>query len=84
MSKVTFSFYNETLFNGYKANEPGDHSGDYYPAAKVRALVEAAKGARDSLRYVEDNMPGRSGFGVRQMRISELDLCIAALEAEDD
>ena len=42
MSKVTFSFYNETLFNGYKANVPGDHSGEYYPAAKVRALVEAA------------------------------------------
>ena len=68
---MTFSFYNETLFNGYKANEPGDHSGDYYPAAKVRALVA-------KLEYDWDSdwpMPPC---------VLEFLHELAALEAEDD
>jgi hypothetical protein len=72
---VTFSFYNETLFNGYKANKSGDYSGEYYPAADVERLVEAAKRGYMKLKAYRGVCKGDTEL------ITVIDLLKAALAA---
>lgn len=38
----------------------------------LQDLIKAAEDALDSLEYVEQNLPGQSGYGVRQSRIGKL------------
>ena len=66
----------------YFCDELYDASGDYYPAAEVERLVEAAKEGLTSLEYVECNLPGKTGYVVRQQRIVKLKAALAALKGE--
>lgn len=83
MSKVRFEqeYSQSNQYSVVPHRWPHDnHTGDYYPAADVERLVEAAEEGLDSLEYVERNLPGQTGYGVRQKRIDKLKAALKPFE----